>query len=247
MEENIKYGLRFNLNTLNNIERDQSYLSRKGDSIKISCMYSGIKCNLNSEEESLSYLLEFYFSNEYLKSYSSDFDLNQFPIYQVHEICCNTQMILHEIIHCKLEGVFKKIFLESKSLALLLCFQKCSTISLNECSSCKFLAKPIEKEKILKAKDILLSSLNNPPTIPELSLLIGTNQCYLKKGFKEVYGLTVYEYVQEQRMLKAKLLLSTSNFTISQVADEIGYSSAGNFSNAFKKYAGVFPSELQQN
>lgn len=247
MTNTIKNGLQFSLSALNSIEQNHSFLSRDPESIKLSCLYSGINCNMNSEDKSLTYLIEFYFSIDYLKTYSSDFNINQFPVYQQHDICCNTQMILHEIIHCKLEGVFRKMFLESKSLALLLCFQKCNTINSNECSSCKFLSKPIEKEKIFKAKDILLNNLNTPPTIPELSLLIGTNQCYLKKGFKEVFGLTVYDFVLEQRMLKAKLLLSTSSYTLSQVADEIGYSSAGNFSTAFKKYAGVFPSELQQN
>ena len=108
-------------------------------------------------------------------------------------------------------------------------------------------ASTIEKAKILKAKKIILTRLNNPPTIPELSLQIGINQCYLKKGFKEVFGTTVYDFVQEQRMLKAKLLLSTNQFSVSEVADQIGFSSTSNFSSAFKKYVGVFPSELQQN
>ena len=107
--------------------------------------------------------------------------------------------------------------------------------------------KPTEKEKIFKVKEIILNSLNNPPTIQEISLSIGMNQCYLKKGFKEIFGTTVYEFVQEQRMLKAKLLLSTTDSTVSQVADCIGFSSPSNFSLAFKKFTGVFPSELRQN
>ncbi|MDQ6609353.1 MAG: helix-turn-helix transcriptional regulator, partial [Bacteroidota bacterium] len=148
---------------------------------------------------------------------------------------------------CKLEGAFRNMFLESKALSLLLCFQKCNTTNQPDCGSCKFLANPIEKEKIIKAIEIILSRLNHPPTIPELSIQIGINQCYLKKGFKELFGTTVYDFVQEQRMLKAKMLLSTTALSVSQVADTIGFSSASNFSGAFKKYAGVFPSELLQD
>ena len=156
-------------------------------------------------------------------------------------------MILHEIINCKLTGVFRNMFLESKALALLLCFQKCNTVAQSACDTCKFLTKPIEKEKIIKAKEIILNNLNSPPTTQELSLEIGINQCYLKKGFKELFGTTVYDFIQEQRMLKAKLLLSTTAYSISEVADQIGFSSQSNFSSAFKKFTGITPSELQQN
>ncbi len=247
MTEKIKDGLHFSLNTQNISVENNSFLTRKADSIILSCQFSDLNCNISFIDNPDSYHLEFRFHHDYLKSFSPDFDLNQYPENQQHDICCNTQMILHDIINCNLQGAFRNMFLESKALSLLLCFQKCNAISSINCSSCKFLSKPIEKEKIFKAKEIILNSLNNPPTIPELSLLIGINQCYLKKGFKELFGTTVYDFVQEQRMLKAKLLLSTTGFTVTQVADKIGFSSASNFSTAFKKFAGVFPSEFQQN
>ena len=164
-----------------------------------------------------------------------------------HDLCPNTQMILHELINCKLLHPLRNMFLESKALSLLLCFQKCYSANENDCASCKFLTKPVEKEKILKAKYIILKQLATPPTIQELSVEIGINQCYLKRGFKEVFGTTIYDFIQEQRMLKAKMLLSTNSLSVSQVAEEIGFSSKSNFSTAFKKYTGIFPSELQKN
>ena len=248
-EHQIKEGLYFNIKTFASKQNTNSYLTRSANSISLVCEFSGLECGLNFSESPVYHQIEFVFDTCYLNSFSDEqhFNMQQFPEQQQHDMCCSTQMILHEIINCKLQGVFRNMFLESKGLSLLLCFQKCLTATTSDCASCKFLTKPIEKEKIIKAKEIILSRLNNPPTIPELSLQIGINQCYLKKGFKEVYGTTVYDFVQQQRMLKAKLLLSTTNFSVSQVADEIGFSSSSNFSSAFKKYVGVFPSELQQN
>ena len=107
--------------------------------------------------------------------------------------------------------------------------------------------QPLEKEKIFQAREIILQNINQPPTIPELAKQIGINQCYLKKGFKEMFKSTVYEYVMEQRMLKAKMLLSLNTQTVSQIAEEVGYSNTSNFSNAFKKYTGLYPSELSKN
>lgn len=248
-QQEIKDGLHYALQTLFIKQENNSFLKRDADSISLTCQFSGLDCNLNFTDTPVSYDIEFIFHNDYLKKFSSEqrFDVHQFPEHQQHGICCNTQMILHEIINCKLQGAFRNMFLESKALSLLLCFQKCSATNQADCASCKFLTKPVEKEKILKAKEIILSRLNNPPTISELSVQIGINQCYLKKGFKEIFGTTVYDFVQEQRMLKAKLLLHTNKFSVSQVAEQIGFSSQSSFSAAFKKFTGIVPSELTQN
>lgn len=229
----------------------KAIISKDNDNnISLTFYFSGLDCSLSFSEIPTGYEIQFIFPFLYLDNYFSQYPENyyhQFREYEEQDICCNTQMILHEIINCKRQGAYRQMFLESKALGLLLCFQKCNIRPQNDCASCKFLVKPIEKDKIFKAKEIILSRLNNPSTIPELSLEVGINQCYLKKGFKEVFGITVYDFVQEQRMLKAKLLLSSTDLTVSQIADQIGFSSLSNFSSSFKKHTGVFPSELQKN
>ncbi|MGB3075507.1 MAG: AraC family transcriptional regulator [Chitinophagales bacterium] len=227
-----------------------SFLKRNNQSISLTCLFSGTDCNMDMEGSAPAYEINFIFNNKYLQAFSVNdhtFPIEEFSEFQQHEICCNSQLLLHEILTCKLQGAFRNMFLESKALALLLCFQKCNTSTQTSCDSCKFLARPIEKEKLFEARKIILNSLNSPPTIPALALQTGINQCYLKKGFKELFGSTVYDFVQEQRMLKAKLLLTTTGNSVSQIANEIGFSSAGNFSAAFKKLTGVFPSELPRN
>ncbi len=245
----IKEGLYYSVENLFSKQENASFLSRDNEQVIMMFHYSASDCGIILPDSQISYNIKISFSIDYLKnfSFSESFDINRFPEAQDHEICCTTQMILHDIINCKLTGMFRNMFIESKALALLLCFEKCNTMNQPDCASCKFLNKSIEKEKILKAKEILLNRLQNPPTIAELSLLVGTNQCYLKKGFKELFGMTVYDYIQEQRMLKAKLLLTTTDLSVSHVAEEIGYSSLSNFSTAFKKITGIFPSDLHKN
>lgn len=246
----IKNGLHYQLKTLPYLAGNNSWLEKTNNSLILTCVFSGLDCNLPYDETNHVHEIQFTFHNQFLKTFSpadDEITINTFPEHQQHIVCCTSQMILHDIITCKLSGGFRSMFLESKALSLLLCFKKCSTKSEQECTSCKFLSKPFEKEKIHKAKEIILCNLNNPLTILELSVQIGINQCYLKKGFKEIYGTTVYDFIQEQRMLKAKLLLHTNQFSVSQVAEQIGFASQSSFSTAFKKFTGVFPSELQQN
>ena len=246
--QHIRTGLTYSFRTLKSPRESQCSLSRLPDKLVLLCQFSPHDCNISINDQVASYELQFEFSNEFLIVYGNkeSFNLDHFIPFNQKEICCNTQMVLHDIVKCKHSGILKSMFLESKALSLLLYFQNEQTSIQALCNSCKFLSKPIEKDKIFKAKELILNSLDKPYTIPELSMIIGINQCYLKKGFKEIFGKTVYDFVQEQRMLKAKLLLTTTNVTVSQIADQIGFSSQSNFSAAFKKYAGVFPSELQR-
>ncbi|MEP7197331.1 MAG: AraC family transcriptional regulator [Saprospiraceae bacterium] len=250
LQQKVTNGLDFQINSCSKQLDNNSFLSKSKDGISLSFVFTDLDNKVNVNSPNSTFEIQFNLHNDFLNKFSTDkleFSSHNFPQFQEHPICCTSQMILHEIVNNKMHDVYRNIFLESKALELLLCFQKCNTTQQNNCDSCKFLTNSIEKEKILKAKEIILNSLNNPPTIPELAMLIGINQCYLKKGFKEIFGTTVYDFVQEQRMLKAKLLLSTTGLSVSKVAECIGYSSQSNFSNAFKKFTGVLPSELNQN
>ena len=112
------------------------------------------------------------------------------------------------------------------------------------CDTCKFLNQPHEKEKIFQAREIILQNINQPPTIPELAKQIGINQCYLKKGFKEMFGTTVFDFYQSQRMEHAKYLLYEKGLSVTEVSALLGYSSISHFSTAFKKHTGLKPCEL---
>lgn len=212
--------------------------------------YSGQHCDLPVSDKAVSYEIRIVFSSHYLEHYFPYPSENYFyklAGYEENDICCNKQLVLYEILNCKLEGIFRTMFLESKALSLLLSFQSVIQTAQHDCDNCKLISnKPLEKSKLLKAKEILLNLLTDPPTIPELSLKVGMNQCYLKKGFKELFGTTIHDFVQQQRMLKAKFLLTSTDYSVAEVADRIGFSSTSNFSAAFKKYMGIMPSLLQK-
>ncbi|MDZ7897534.1 MAG: AraC family transcriptional regulator [Arcicella sp.] len=72
---------------------------------------------------------------------------------------------------------------------------------------------------------------------------MGTNQCYLKKGFKEVFEQTIFEFIRENRMIKARHLLQSTNPNITEIAYNVGYSSLSSFSQSYKNYFGISPTE----
>lgn len=107
-----------------------------------------------------------------------------------------------------------------------------------------FLKHEEEREKILAARELLLEHIGNPITIKALSRKVAMNQCYLKKGFKEIFGTTIFDFYQGQRMEHAKYLLYEKGLTVTEVSASLGYSSISHFSTAFKKHTGIKPCEL---
>ncbi len=185
---------------------------------------------------------EIKINKTYFEKYEQPFDI----VIEKQSICCNTQFRLYELINCQLIGISRKIYLESIVLHLLFQIQKNNLVFRLNCDSCIFLNQPIELDKIQKAKEFIANNLDQNLTIPIIAKYVGTNQCYLKKGFKEVTGQTIFEYIQENRMVKAKHILQNSSISIQEIASIIGYSSISSFSQAYKNYFGISPSVEQK-
>ncbi len=98
-------------------------------------------------------------------------------------------------------------------------------------------------EKINLAQEILLSNMENPPSLTELAYKIGTNTNKLKKGFKAQFGVPVFKYLHNERLKKAYNLIKNDQKTIQEAAWAVGYDSLGSFSNAFEKKFGFRPSQ----
>lgn len=211
-----------------NITKDENYIHLSFRLFSKECLF---------ELDGKSYQVYIRISKSYFEKYNDDFSVEILE----QTICCNMQSHLWEIINCKLTGIVRKIFLESQILFLLCRAQRNGYNS--GCETCFFSNKGIEIDKIMKAKNFILENLDKNITIPVIANKIGTNECYLKKGFKEVFQKTIFDFIQENRMLKAKHLLETKNMSITDVAFNVGYSSLSSFSQAYKNYFGISPTE----
>lgn len=156
-----------------------------------------------------------------------------------------SKIILEQIVHHSYQGMLKNIFLQSKALELLLySTDQFVRNDPDEKYGCRFLTHAEDREKVVKARDILLQNLDAPVTIKELARKVAMNECYLKKGFKAIYGATIYDYFQKERMERARHLLYEKGLSVSEVAMLMGYSCISHFSTAFKKHTGLKPCEL---
>jgi hypothetical protein len=109
-----------------------------------------------------------------------------------------------------------------------------------------------EKLTEQEARDLygLQSLLNESLYLPKPDFVLFEKKCptnfaRLKLLFVKSYGKTVYEYVIEQKMKKAKTILINSDKNIAEIAYEFGFANPSNFSAAFKRSFGKSPNEYR--
>jgi len=159
-------------------------------------------------------------------------------------LCGKVHNVLNDLMNHTYTDSMENIFINAQTQMLLLYSMDCMAGEGIEQFTCKFLANEEDRQKIALAREILIDHICEPLTIRELSRKAAINECYLKKGFKELYGTTIFDFFQNQRMEHAKYLLYEKGLTVTDVSNLLGYSSISHFSTAFKKHTGLKPCEL---
>jgi len=182
-------------------------------------------------------------SNNTLSEGILSFD-HQDSFSKTFSICNRTRIVLEGLLNHNYSGNLANIFVNAQTQMLLLYSLDCLEEKEIDTTANKFLANEADREKIVKAREILLQHIGEPITIKMLSRKVAMNECYLKKGFKEMFGTTIFDFYQSQRMEHAKYLLYEKGLNVTEVSVLLGYSSISHFSTAFKKHTGLKPCEL---
>lgn len=154
------------------------------------------------------------------------------------------QRLIQDIIRTNKKGSMKKLYVESKVLELLLHqIEYYAEQDVQELQSIHH----SHKDKILKAKKIIEENTFSPCSLIDLAHMVGTNECTLKKGFKEMTGNTVFGYWNELKMASAHKMITNSDMPIYEIAYQLGYKYPHHFTAAFKKKFGTTPAEIRSS
>lgn len=88
--------------------------------------------------------------------------------------------------------------------------------------------------------------LNNRNYSNYLSEKLHTDYNYLSSLFSSMESITIEKYIILQKIERIKELLIYNEFTLEQISDQMGYSSAQYLSNQFKKITGLTPSQFRK-
>jgi AraC-like DNA-binding protein len=100
-------------------------------------------------------------------------------------------------------------------------------------------------QKIHKVRDFLDHPDYLHLSVQEIAGIVALSQSTLQRQFKAIFGMSVDAYRRDGRLKIAHHLLEKEGLSVSQVADQVGYTSAANFSTAFKRHYGVLPKAVR--
>jgi AraC-like DNA-binding protein len=100
-------------------------------------------------------------------------------------------------------------------------------------------------QKIERAKVIMHENIQKNLDIKEIAQNLGISYSLFRKVFKEYTGYSPAQYFQEQKLRKAKEILTETNHSIKEVAFELNFSSYEYFLSFFKKKVGTTPMEYR--
>ncbi|WHH59079.1 helix-turn-helix domain-containing protein [Petroclostridium sp. X23] len=119
----------------------------------------------------------------------------------------------------------------------------CRTIS-DEINSTNSDKSQKNAERIL---EYINENLSKDISLNEVADLIGFSRAYVSKIFKDYTGKNYTDYVNGNRIEKAKQLLKDSQLSIKEVGFRVGFNSIQTFMRTFKKYEGITPGQYRDN
>lgn len=154
------------------------------------------------------------------------------------------QSIIDNILNCAFEGQARDFYLEAKSLEIMALYLDAVEQPKQNYRYCK---SEYDQERLFFAKTYLLQNYDLPPTISELSRIVGINEFKLKNGFKEMFNDTIHNFVNNHRLDLAMQMLLIGDKNASQIAFDLGFSSLQHFSKAFRQKFGYPPSRVESS
>jgi AraC-like DNA-binding protein len=154
-------------------------------------------------------------------------------------------MVVRQVLNCPYRGALKRLYYESKALELI----TCSVAALAAPAPTPAAKRPLpseDAERIRHVRRVMEQEYQNPPRLLDLARSVGISHPKLNSCFRKAYGVTIFEYLREVRLNKARSLLESGRMNVTEAAFEVGYSSLSHFSKAFREHFGVSPCKFNR-
>lgn len=101
-------------------------------------------------------------------------------------------------------------------------------------------------KKICSGRDYLQEHYTDSFSLTNVAKYSCMSQYHFSRTFTKVFGESPNTFVARLRIEKAKKMLITEDFSISEICEKVGYSSVGSFSTLFSEKVGISPSQYRR-
>lgn len=92
----------------------------------------------------------------------------------------------------------------------------------------------------------IAKNLNSPITVEKLSKYCGLSVDHFSRSFIKKFGMRPVHYIQSRRIARAQLLLLSTQDSLKQIAEDVGFKNAAYFSRIFKQITGNTPASFRK-
>ncbi len=89
-------------------------------------------------------------------------------------------------------------------------------------------------------------NLGKDISVSEIAEYVGMNPEYFTRVFKKKTGFGLKKYITQEKMKAAKMLLETTDLSVTLIADHVGYSNYSNFTYVFRQNEGCTPMDYRK-
>ncbi|MBW4542492.1 MAG: AraC family transcriptional regulator [Myxacorys chilensis ATA2-1-KO14] len=105
--------------------------------------------------------------------------------------------------------------------------------------------RSLTRTQLQQAIDYIQTHLNRDLSLAELASVIGISPTYFASLFKQAMGISPHQYVIQQRVERAKLMLLRTDLAIADIAVQVGFSSQSHLTQQFKRVTGLTPKQVR--
>lgn len=141
---------------------------------------------------------------------------------------------------------FQSLFLQVYALEFLHALVVNINMELNDTKPATF--KNIELKKIIDIQQKVVNDLpKSPPSIKEMAEMVGMSVSKFKILFHQAFGESPHQYILEKKLIFARELLQTGQYSIAQVSYKVGFNHPSGFTRLFKSKFNFPPSAMYKN
>lgn len=101
------------------------------------------------------------------------------------------------------------------------------------------------KDRLQIVIDYINAHLDRDIKLADIAELVGVSQYYFCHLFKQSFGITPHQYLIQQRIEQAKLLLPNRELSLAEIAQECGFTDQSHFTKHFKRLVGITPKAMR--
>ncbi|GAA6621452.1 helix-turn-helix domain-containing protein [Scytonema sp. NUACC26] len=140
-------------------------------------------------------------------------------------------------------GLTNRLYAES--LANALAFHLVKNYSASP-SHTQVYSGGLSPRQLQRAIDYINDHLDQTISLTDLANAVEVSSSHFARAFKQSTGIPPHKYLTQQRIMRAKNLLSNTNLPLTEISLELGFSSQGHFTTVFRQLTGVTPKSYRQ-